>query len=241
MKRLITSHESDSQYLSNEKHAEIIYSNFIITIPMLFDLFTLYGYSNIGLIQKIMQTLIKIESKYSSDIKNGINFILSTFESMTKQLNVEKPEDSQFFVEIRDLIMYLMNIATTLNITVSNLPEEINIYCTQELHLEHRIAAFYDNFIPVLYQNACIKELDAVFLKFINYSRVELINCFRSSVYRGISSILDTHEKKKYKMAGDVLSTFIKSAGYKTFVTDYTKLYPIQVDLDIITQSGANM
>lgn len=208
---------------------------------MLFDMLTLYGYSNKSLMEKIVNTLLKIEPKYSNDIKMGIKFIQSTFESMKKQLDIIESENSELFEKYEDLTMYLMNIATTLNLIVALAPNDIKAYCSRELHLEQSIANLYDNFVPLLYQYSLAVDAEAWFLTYINYSRVELINCFRTSINVGISSILNAGDKNRKKLADGVLSIFTECAGYKTFITDYVKLYPIEIDLDIIAQTGKNM
>lgn len=239
--RLITNRESNAEYLSKGKHAEIIYKNFIITIPMLFDMLTLYGYSNKNLMQEIIDTLLKIEPKYSEDLKMGIKFILSTFESMKKQLDVIDAENCELFERYEDLTMYVLNIATTLNLIVALVPNDVKTFCTRQLHLEQSIANLYDNFITLLYQTSFAVDSDASFLSKINFSRIELINCFRTSISRGISQILSGNEKSRKKLADSVLSIFTECAGYKTFIADYVKLYPIELDLDIVAQSGKNM
>lgn len=239
--RLITNRESESEFMSKVKQAEIIYTNFIITIPMIFDMLTLYGYSNKNLMQKVVDTLLKIEPKYSNDLKMGIKFILSTFESMKKQAELIEAENCELSEKYEDLTMYLMNVTTSLNLIVSLVPNEIIAYCSRDLHIEHKIVVLYDNFIPLLYNYSFSVDPDAWFLVYINYSRIELINCFRTSINRSISSILNAGEKTRHKLADGVLSTFTECAGYRTFIADYVKLYPIEIDLDIIAQSGKNM
>ena len=208
---------------------------------MLFDMLTLYGYSNKSLMEKIVSTLLKIEPKYSNDLKMGIKFIQSTFESMKKQLDIIESENSELFKKYEDLAMYLMNVATTLNLIVALVPNDIKAYCSRDLHLEQSIAVLYDHFVPLLYQYSFAVDAKAWFLTYINYSRNELINCFRTSINVGISSILNANDKNRKKLADGVLSIFTECAGYRTFITDYVKLYPIEIDLDIIAQTGKNM
>lgn len=239
--RLITNRESDTEFMTKEKQAEIIYSNFIISVPMIFDMLTLYGYSNKNLMQKIIDTLLKIEPKYSNDFKMGIKFIQSTFDAMKTQLETIETDNFELFAKYEDLSLYLLNVATTLNLIIDLVPNDIKAYCSRELHLEQAIASFYDGFIPQLYQSSFYADSSAWFLNFINYARVELINCFRSLLSRGISSILNAGEKNRQKFADGVLSTLTECAGYKTFIVDYVRPYPIEMDLDIISQSGKNM
>lgn len=239
--RLITNRESNEEFMSKEKQAEIIYRNFIISIPMLFDMVTLFGYSNKNMLQKIIETLLKIEPQYSHDLKVGIKFILSTFDAMRKQLEVTESENRELFERYEDISLYLMNIAATLNLIVDLASNDIKAYCSRELHLEASIANLYDNFIPTLYQYSYAVDSNAWFLAYLNYSRVELINCYRTLLNRGISAILNAGDKNRHKIADGVLLTLTECAGYKTFIADYVRLYPIEIDLDVIAQGGKNV
>lgn len=239
--RLITNRESDSEFMTKEKQAEIIYGEFVMSVPMIFDMLNLYGYSNKELMQKILDTLLKIEPKYSNDLKLGIKFIMSTFETMKKQLDAIESANCELFEKYEDLSLYLMNVATTLNLLIDLVPNDIKGYCTRDLHLEQSISNFYDNFIPLLHQYSLSVDDTAWFLSFINFSRVELINCFRNLVNRGILSILNAGEKNRKKYADAVLATLTECAGYKTFIADYAVLYPIDIDLDIVSQSSKNV
>lgn len=239
--RLITNKESDSEFMSKEKQAEIIYSNFIITVPMVFDMVALYGHSNKPLMQKIVSTLLKIEPKYGNDFKAGVKFIQSSFDAMRSQLEMIEKENTELFVKYEDLSLYLMNVATTLNLIVDLLPNDIKAYCSRDLHLEQSIASFYDTFIPQLYQSSFYVDSGAWFLTYINYARVELINCFRNLLSRGISSILNAGEKARQKIADGVLATLVECAGYRAFIADYVRPYPIEMDLDVISQTGKNV
>lgn len=239
--RLITNRESDSEFMSKEKQAEIIYKNFIISVPQLFDMAILYGNNNKTLLQKIVDTLLKIEPKYSDDFKMGIKFILSMFEITKKQLETIESENRDLFDRYEDLSLYLMNIAATLNLIVDLMPNEVLTFCSRDLHLEQSLANYYENFIPALYQQSMQVDANAWFIKYINYARIEIISCFRSLLSRGTSAILNAGEKNRRKLADGVLSTLTEVAGYKIFIADYARFYPVEVDLDIISQSGKNM
>lgn len=239
--RLITNRESETEFMSKERQAEIIYGKFSITIPMIFDMLTMFGYSNKLLMQKFIDTLLAIEPKYSNDLKLGIKFILSTFEVMKKQLETIESSNMDLYEKYEDLCLYLMNIVSTLNLLIDLVPNDIKVCSTRDLHIELAISNLSDSFIPLLFQNSQSVDENAWFLNYINYSRVELINCFRVLVNRDISMILNSGEKNRQKYADRLLSTLSECAGNRSFISDYGTLYPIDVDLDIIAQSGKNV
>jgi activating signal cointegrator complex subunit 2 len=239
--RLITNRESDVEFMTKEKQAEIVYKNYVITVPMIFDMIALYGHDNKDLLQKIISTILKIEPKYLNDFKTAIKFVQSTFIKLKTQLGVVEKENRDLYEKYEDLSLYLMNIAVTLNITLELLPNEVKIYCSRDLHFEQSIANFYDNFIAQLYLNSREVDETAWFLTYINYARVEMINTFRNLLNRSILAIFNASEKNRIKIADEILSVFTESAGFHLFIADYIKLYPIENDLDVITQSGKKM
>jgi activating signal cointegrator complex subunit 2 len=236
--RIITNRQSDEEILSKEKHAKIIYDNFAISIPMIFDLISIYGVSNKGLMKKFIDTLIQIEPNYVNDLKMGIKFIVDqSFKALQKRIDYIQ----DFYEEYEDISLYLMNIASTINILVDLIPDSIKDYCSKDLKLESAISNFYENFIPQFYLRSYEAYPDAYFLRYINYSRLELINCFRNLLNHGISLILNSTEKDCQKRVNFVLQIFIENAGFKIFIVDYVKLYPFDVDLDILEQFGTDI
>lgn len=239
--RLITNRESEYEFMSKEKQADIIYKNFIISVPQLFDMVALYGHSNKDILHKIVDTLLKIEPKYSNDFKLGIKFIRKTFDTMKQQFETIEADNRNLFANYEDLSLYLMNIAATLNHIIDLMPHDVLAYCSRDLRLEQALASHYENFIPALYQQSMQVDSNAWFLTYINYARVEFINCFKSLLSRGTSTILNAGEKNRRKFADGVLSTLTEVAGFKIFISDYARIYPIDADLDIISQCGKNV
>lgn len=239
--RLILSRESDEEFMTKEKHAEILYQNYLISVPLLFDMIALYGYDNKSLVQKILNGILKIEPKYINDIKSGIKYIQSTFVAIKKQCASIEEENRNLLEKYEDLCLYLMNVSVTLNILIELVPIEVKIYCSRDLHLEQSIVSLYENLIPKLYKNASFVDSSAWFLSYIHFARVELINTFRTLLNRGILSLFNASDKTRNKIADEVLSIFTECAGFHVFIKDYTKLYPIEMDLDVIQQTGKKM
>jgi hypothetical protein len=239
--RLVTNRESDTEFMTKEKQADILYGNFIVSIPMIFDLIALFGYSNKDLLQKVLETLLAIEPKYQHDLKLGIKFILSTFEVIKKQIEAIESSNTDLFEKYEDLVLYLMNISSTLNLLVDLVPNEVKLFCTRDLHLEQALSNMYDSFIPKLFQYSESVDKSAWFLIYINYSRVELINCFRTLIQRDILLILNAGEKNRQKLCDRLLGTLSECSGNLSFIRDYGVLHPIDIDLDIVSQSAKMM
>lgn len=223
--------------MAKEKQAEILYENFVISMPMIFDLVALYGYANKDLMQKFIDTLVRIEPRYLSDLKAGMKIIEGSFTTLSDQLVKIDEENRDKFNKLEDLSLYLMNIAATLSILSEILPTEVKIYCSRDLHIEAGIANFYDNFIATLFKNSHAVDPNAWFLQFINFARVELITAFRNFINRPIMAIFGANEKNRHKIGDEVLSIFSECAGFPTFIGDYVKIYPIEMDLDVLIES----
>lgn len=84
--RLITNRESESEFMSKEKQAQILYDKFIISMPMIFDMIALYGFANKDMMQKFVDTLVKIEPKYVQDLKAGVKILENSFATMSEEV-----------------------------------------------------------------------------------------------------------------------------------------------------------
>lgn len=205
---------------------------------MLFDMLSIYGLSNKALMKKFIDTLIQIEPNYIDDMSMGIKFVVDqSIKALQKRIDyIEESYD-----EYEDIALYLMNITSTLNLLVELVPDSIKEFCTKELKLESVIANFYETFIPQFYLRSFEAYSDAYFLRYINYSRLELINCFRNLLNHGISLILNSSKDNSQKRVNAVLQTFIENAGFKIFIVDYIRLFPFEADLDVLEQFGTDI
>lgn len=64
-----------SQWMTKEFMADLIYNNFIFTIPVLWDLCLTYGADNSRHMSKLMETVFTIQPKYQSDAIQALVFV----------------------------------------------------------------------------------------------------------------------------------------------------------------------
>lgn len=235
--RLITSRESDDKFHETEKMSKIIYENYAITVPMIFDMLSLYGHSNKNLMKKFIDTTIKLESKYLQDLKLGLKFILDAFSKLQARLDEIDQSSQNLYDDYEDAALYLINITTTLRLLLELLPlDKMKI---KDLQIESRISGFYDLFIPNLYGRSYEVDPNSNFLCYINFARVELISCFHNFVTDAIANVLNSSDAKRQKCVDEAFHILIENAGYKTFIQDYVLSHPIDADLDVLTQFGS--
>jgi len=70
--RLVTNKESSTEYMSSSFLGNLLYDNYIFTIPIVFDLCQLYGRENAKVTKKIVQNLFSIQPMYNDDLQKSV-------------------------------------------------------------------------------------------------------------------------------------------------------------------------
>uniref|UniRef100_A0A7G3AAY2 Putative activating signal cointegrator 1 complex subunit 2-like protein n=1 Tax=Lutzomyia longipalpis TaxID=7200 RepID=A0A7G3AAY2_LUTLO len=222
--------------------AKLIYSKYLISIPMLFDLLTIYGRTNAGILGKIFDTVMKIEPKYLIDLEKAIKFTGKTLASVQEQMDVATTrEDVQL---LNDLCLHTLDCAVSIGILLDVYPEARDI-CVA-INMEQTITSVYDNFIPCLYRGIFMYNEKSSYLNLINRARVEMLSTFRSIVNSFIEKILNENQHTKKTSSNlehveALLSIFTLTLSENTFVTDYQRHYPIENDIEVLRQACPKM
>lgn len=160
-----------TDWIAKENLAKLLYDSFLFSIPMAFDLLTVYGRSNAQIIKRLIETILNIQPKYQNDLKAGLSFLTNVFATVQEKLNENNPDDFE------DLALYILDCAYTLNTLVNVLPETSSI--CREIKLEQKVTKFYDDVIPNLHKKIEHIYSDSDSLTHINVARVELISFYR--------------------------------------------------------------
>lgn len=171
---------SQTEWISKEQLADILYDKFIITIPMIFDLLVVYGPENSQIVRRILETVLKLQPKYRNDLKEGLNFLSTTFSTIQDKVNENNPDNYD------DLVMYLLDCSYTIYSLVVVLPDAIDV--CHEVQLEQKITRFYDEAIPFLHKN--VKYLKPELLIELNRGRLLLIKFYRCFVDKYLQEAL---------------------------------------------------
>jgi activating signal cointegrator complex subunit 2 len=70
--RLVTNKESSTEYMNHPFHGNLLYDNYIFTIPIIFDLCQLYGRDNAKVIKKLIQSVFSLQSMYLDDLQKSV-------------------------------------------------------------------------------------------------------------------------------------------------------------------------
>lgn len=230
------------EWMSKDYLAKLIYTKYLISIPMLFDLLTIYGRTNGEILGKIIETVMEIEPKYLIDLEKSMKFIVKTFTSVQEQLG--KGTTRENVQLLNDLCLHILDCAMTNSILLDVYPESRDI-CVA-IKMEEAITNVYDNFIPSLYRGIYMYNEKSPYLNLINRARVELLFGFRCIVNAFIEKILDRKQYTK-KSSGNLdlvealLSIYTLCLSDNVFVTDYQKHYPIEIDIEILRQACPKM
>lgn len=70
--RLVTRQESLTEYMHHSYLGNLLYNNYIVTIPIIFDLCQLYGRENDKLIEKILRNIFSMQNMYNDDLEKSV-------------------------------------------------------------------------------------------------------------------------------------------------------------------------
>lgn len=166
--------------MTKEQLADLLYEKYLITVPMIFDILVIYGAENSHIIRRMLETVLKIQPKYTNDLKEGLKFLATTFNTIQDKVNENNPDTYD------DLTIYILDCAYTIHTFVTVLPEAIDI-CRQ-VELEQKVTPFYDEAIPFLHKN--ITHINPDLAKQLNRARLLLIKFFRCFVDKYLQEVL---------------------------------------------------
>lgn len=252
--RLVTHTESKWENISKPKLGEIIYNSYIVTLPLIFDVCLIYAPKNKLPVSKFITKVVNLQSQYLSDIKKSVPFIFKVLTTIEEKIGFSsqlssgepvklekreelKPEKLSLKV-VADLVLHLLDSVATLDIFLECFPPGRGMCHTAGVEL--RLANFYENVLPII--SSRIDELSSktpsseeiVYVRQkLDLTRFEILKTFRLA----ISACTDTakiHKSEAKKLCEDYYKVLTESLAGRIFTHDYHKLYPIDLDLDLL-------
>lgn len=117
---MITSKESETDWITKDHLKGILYTNFLVSIPMIFDLIIAYGRENKTVLTIIVHTIFKIEPKYNNDLKVALQFLHKTL-AVIQNKTITEGEEGEPVSSFEDLALYCLDGASTLSIFFGDL------------------------------------------------------------------------------------------------------------------------
>lgn len=239
--------------MSTSELGDIIYTNYIITIPMAMDMLIAYGRSNIGALSELFNRIFSFNENYISDIKTALRDLAKSFQIIQEKCdeNDEKTFD--------DLATFTLDCCATIGILLTVYPPARQY--ALDIKLEQCITNFYDVVIPKLYQHIHTINAESKSLEYLNESRMELLGSFLQLSNYYLEQILNEPYvfliicllyssysfNKKYfvfvsrgdclKAAESLLAILQEALSDQIFVIDYQRLHPVVNDIEILQQA----
>lgn len=130
--RIITNKESEEAWINKEHLRELIYSNYLISVPMLFDLLVAVGNAspeNAAILRKIFQTLLQIEPQYKQDLNAALAYFPTAFRSIQTQTENEGCEGAGGGIDLDnsetpydDVVRYCLDCSYSLSVLLDICP-----------------------------------------------------------------------------------------------------------------------
>ncbi|KAI5636566.1 CUE domain-containing protein [Phthorimaea operculella] len=262
--RLITNKESKSKWMTKESMANIIYNNFVFTIPILWDICLVYGVDNKQHISRLVTSVFTLQPQYENDAVAAVAFVNEAFKYIILQVNkdydsdeppnlpetfkgfseIKRPSDSKqiekiTFSILKDLIIHLLDTAMTLRIFIEVYPAAVKIY--RKTNFVNSIVQLYEYGIPQLYEK--LEELgDPTSISYcevegwIDLARAELIDIFREmlAVYK---NAIFSGEGNISSHVEDYLTVMMEGLAEKLLIRDYHCCYPVHEDIEMLRQA----
>ncbi|XP_050076262.1 activating signal cointegrator 1 complex subunit 2 [Anopheles maculipalpis] len=229
--RLTTLRESETCWMEPEFYGKLVYKNFIITVPLLFDLISIYSRDNMEHVSRIIETILKLQPKYIQDLRQGLSYLLSAFTIIQTRCESELSEANASESTLNDLTLYAQDCSSVL-VQLVAISATLRQICS-ELNVEFAISNFYDNVLIVLYRNIQEVNKHSQYLTYLNDMRVELLETFRSILSVQLEKIMESADDSLLA-ADKFISILTECLANNVFVNDYKTLFDIEDDLAIV-------
>ncbi|XP_043262397.1 activating signal cointegrator 1 complex subunit 2 isoform X1 [Colletes gigas] len=257
--RFVTNKESTGEYISREFLGNLLYENYIFTIPIIFDLCQLYGRENGKVMEKILNCLFTLEPRYNNDLQKAVPCLIEALENVeikftgcyvcntNKAVSLPKQGTSSTeltLFNLEDMILYVLDISSTIAVFLTNYPPAVSTFHREDFM--NKIVSIYESTIPEMYKKLDkLGNNDANIPKYMELKhrldviRVEILHLFRTILYGPIQNVqenLNTMTEAGIKERVEEYLTFLTSViSEKEFITDYDQFYPVATDLGILS------
>lgn len=190
--RLVTNKEADNKWISKIDLRNLIYSNYLITIPMLMDLILACGEGNSKIVKKVFETVIQIEPKYEKDLEHAVQNYPKAFSNVVQE--IEDLENSASGAHDLDtpydeVVLFSLDCAYTLSILLDVWPPARRMCATAGVQAS--LSRFYDCTIPNLWKNIHVINPYAIALNWLNHTRIQFLRSYRAIVNFFIEEVLN--------------------------------------------------
>lgn len=190
--RLVTNKEADNKWISKNDQKKVIYSNYLITIPMLMDLILACGEGNYKVLKRIFETVIQIQPDYEKDLEDAIKSFPQALLNVVQEIDALENSASGAYdldTPYDEVVLFSLDSAYTLSILLEIWPPARQMCATA--NVQASLSRFYDSTIPNLWKNIHVINPLAVALNWLNHTRIQLLRSYRAIVNYFIEEVLN--------------------------------------------------
>jgi len=248
--RLSTYKESSQDFFSPQYYGDMIYDQFILDMPKIIDMCSLFRSCNLDITRKMVENIFKVQPKYFEDLFTTAETLSKAFDNVGEQFQTLSmtPPNAKNLDGFIDLVGFIIDIASSSFSLVHVYPP-----ASQPLHLagfDSRLASFYQSTIVSL-QDLLDKYIEAEVLTvarsshysgLIQLARHRAVLAFRTIVeFNCISPILSDNSCDKVDVLEHFLSLFTTILQERTFLVDYNTKHNLGDDFLVFEQAGLSV
>jgi hypothetical protein len=124
--RMSSHRETPYDFIDPSYYGNLIYNTPLFDLPRLMEICVLYGTSNRALVQKMVQTIMEVQPKYTADLTNTVTpNILKTIQDVSTRiktaLSSAKPTapSEEKLQQLQDIVRYMLDVAASLSAFLS--------------------------------------------------------------------------------------------------------------------------
>lgn len=175
--RLLAERESPTAWLASDHHARLLYSNFLITLPVCCDVLLAAGRTNAGLLGQLLDRVMRIDARYLGDLREALVYLKTALLDVQQQVEAN---DAQTAEADADLAAYALDCAATVAMLLDCSADAVQ--AAADVQLEQALSGFYDLTVPALYKRVHEVDAAAPALRMLQQCRAELLRAFRAVV-----------------------------------------------------------
>ncbi|CAK9801226.1 Activating signal cointegrator 1 complex subunit 2 [Anthophora plagiata] len=256
--RLVTNKESHKEYMSLPFLGNLLYENYVFTVPIIFDLCQLYGRENRKIVEKIFNCLFTLEPRYKDDLQKAVPHIIEALENIERRFDNCPTRYSNEAVSLsernattkkltlfnlEDMLLYVLDISSTITVFLRTYPPAVGTFHREDFM--SKIVLIYESTIPEMYKTLDKLAYDDTNMpKYmelkhrLDVTRIEILNLFRIILYEPISNIQENlsaiKEAEIKKRVDEYFNLLTIAIAEKEFITDYDQFYPVETDMKIL-------
>lgn len=175
--RVLADRESPTAWLAADHHAKLLYTNFLITLPVCLDVLLACGRTNAALLTQLLDRVMRIDARYLDDLREALVYLKTTLLGVQEQVDANAGQTAEADA---DLAAYALDCAATAALLLDCSADAV--LAAGEVQLEQALSGFYDLAVPALYKRVHEVDAAAPALRVLQQCRAELLRAFRSIV-----------------------------------------------------------